>query len=81
MLSIYYILFFICFYFIFLREIELVVWNNFFVDNQGLSFDLGVFNIQRGWDYGLFFYVDWRKYCGFSVLIIFEYLEDYDIYM
>lgn len=62
------------------REIESAVRNNLFVDNQGLSFDLGAFNIQRGRDHGLPPYADWRKHCGLSVPTTFEHLEDHDIH-
>lgn len=80
MSSTYYILFFICFHFTSSREIESAVRNNLFVDNQGLSFDLGAFNIQRGRDHGLPPYADWRKHCGLSVPTTFEHLEDHDIH-
>lgn len=72
-------LFFICFY-SFSREIESAVRNNLFVDNKGLSLDLGAFNIQRGRDHGLPPYADWRKHCGLSVPSTFEHLEDHDIH-
>lgn len=71
---------FACFHFTSSREIESAVRNNLFVDNQGLSFDLGAFNIQRGRDHGLPPYADWRKHCGLSVPTTFEHLEDHDIH-
>nr|XP_022308082.1 peroxidase-like protein 3 [Crassostrea virginica] len=62
------------------RQIESAVRNTLFIDQKGLSFDLGAFNIQRGRDHGLPPYAEWRKHCGLNVPSTFGQLVDHDIH-